>query len=79
LQLPVLLVAGSYLGAISHTLTAVTALKMRGVPIHKIVISESEESPMPLEETTETIERFCGLKPAIIYRNKDFQFSLFEK
>jgi dethiobiotin synthetase len=79
LQLPVLLVAGSYLGTISHTLTAVTALKMRGVSIHKIIISESEISPMPLEETVETIERFCGVELAIIYRNKDIQFPLFEK
>lgn len=69
LQLPVLLIAGSYLGTISHTLTAVTALKMRGVPIHKIIISESEISPMPAEETAETIERFCGMQPVIVKRN----------
>lgn len=69
LQLPVLLIAGSYLGTISHTLTAVTALKMRGVSIHKIIISESEISPMPLEETAETIERFSGVNPVILKRN----------
>lgn len=69
LQLPVLLIAGSYLGTISHTLTAVTALKMRGASIHKIIISESEISPMPAEETAETIERFCGVQPVIVKRN----------
>lgn len=79
LQLPVLLVAGSYLGTISHILTAVTALKMRGVSIHEIIISESEISPMPLEETAETIERFCGIRPVILERNKNLYSSLLEK
>jgi len=57
---PVLLVVGSYLGTISHTLTAVAALRARGIPLAGIVISESGESPVPVAETRETIQRFVG-------------------
>ncbi len=38
---PAILVTGTYLGAISHTLTAICALKSRSVPIQGVVISES--------------------------------------
>lgn len=68
LKLPVILVAGSYLGTISHTLTSLAVLRSRGVKIHTIVISESEESPMPMEETAATIERFTGIAPVLLPR-----------
>lgn len=55
---PCLLVVGSYLGTISHTLTAAGALAARDLVISAIVISESEESPVPVAETQATIQRF---------------------
>lgn len=54
---PALLVAGSYLGAISHALTAVSTMESRGVAVVGVVVSESVENPVPLRETTETIAR----------------------
>ena len=60
LGLPVLLVVGSYLGTISHTLTAVMAMRTKHIALRAIVISESEESPVPCEETAETIKRHLG-------------------
>ncbi|HUO55120.1 MAG TPA: dethiobiotin synthase [Rhodoblastus sp.] len=48
---PVVLVVGDYLGTISHTLTAVEVLKMRGVPIAAIVVSEGESGEVPLADT----------------------------
>jgi dethiobiotin synthetase len=39
---PVVLVAGDYLGALSHTLTALEVLRMRGVEIAAVVICEGE-------------------------------------
>jgi dethiobiotin synthetase len=60
LGFPVLLVAGSYLGTLSHTLTAVAALRARGIEPAAIVVSESEEQPVPLEATTQVIRRFVG-------------------
>ena len=57
LGLPLLLVVGSYLGTISHTLTAVEAAKSRNLSVHAILISESENNPVPLAETQEAIQR----------------------
>jgi dethiobiotin synthetase len=60
---PTLLVVGSYLGTISHTLTAADAVRRRGIEIAGIVISESEESPVPVAETRDTIARFIADAP----------------
>lgn len=57
---PAILVVGSYLGAISHALTAAETLAARGIGIASVVVSESAESPAPLEETADTIARFLG-------------------
>jgi dethiobiotin synthetase len=66
LEAPVILVTGSYLGTISHTLSAVEALVSRGVSIRHVVISESIDQPVPAEETATVIERFCGAIPVFI-------------
>lgn len=50
LEIPALYVAGSYLGAISHALTGLTCLDVRGVEIAAVIVSESAES-VGLEET----------------------------
>ena len=63
---PALVVAGSYLGTISHTLTTLTVIRGRGVPIAGLVISESPESPVPPAETAETIARHAGPLPISI-------------
>jgi dethiobiotin synthetase len=65
LNWPVLLVGGSYLGSLSHTLTAMEAIRLRGLPLAGIVISESPDGPVPLDETAETIGRFAGDIPVI--------------
>jgi len=54
----VILVTGSNLGTISHTLTAMEALVSRGVSIQHIVVSESIDQPAPAIETAAVIERF---------------------
>ncbi len=59
LRVPALLVVGSYLGTISHTLTALHVLAQRKLDIAAIVVSESEGSPVPLDDTTGTIARFA--------------------
>lgn len=59
-QIPVVLVAGSYLGTLSHTLTALDALLRWDIPIAALVVSESESSPVPLDETVAAIARFAG-------------------
>lgn len=66
LSWPVLVVVGSYLGTLSHTLTAAEAIRLRGLELAGIVISESPESPVPLTETAETLGRFVMPAPVII-------------
>lgn len=65
LQLPVVVVSGSYLGAISHTLTALEVLRDRGLAIATLVVDETPASTVELEETASTIARFAGGLPII--------------
>lgn len=66
LAAPALVVAGSYLGTISHTLTTLAAMRARGVALAGLVISESAESPVPPAETAATIARHAGVLPVAI-------------
>jgi len=59
LQLPLILVAGSYLGTISHTLTALDALFRRDMKLLAIIVSETLSSAVPLDDTVATIARFA--------------------
>ena len=59
LRLPLLLVAGSYVGTISHTLTALQVLARRNLEVAAVVVSESAGSAGPLDETVATIARFA--------------------
>ena len=63
LQAPTLLIVGSYLGTLSHTLTAVSALKTGGVEIIGIIVNESPNQPVPSEESAEIIARFTETIP----------------
>lgn len=60
LSLPVVLVAGSYLGALSHSLTAIAALAGRGLDLAALVVNESPGSTVDLEETAATFARHVG-------------------
>jgi dethiobiotin synthetase len=59
LRIPVILVAGSYVGTISHSLTALEVLARRNIDIAAIVVSESVGSAAPLDETVAAIARFA--------------------
>ena len=58
LGFPAILVVGSYLGAISHALTAAEALAARAIPLAAVVVSESEASTVALGDTVESLGRF---------------------
>jgi len=59
LRIPVVLVAGSYVGTISHTLTALEIMARRNLDLAAVVVSESRESAASLEDTVATIARFA--------------------
>lgn len=63
LRLPVILVTGSYLGALSHTLTALEVLARRGIEVKTLVVSESAGATVPLGETLRTLANFAGRVP----------------
>jgi len=65
LSLPVLLVGGSYLGAISHLLTALEVLSVRSVPVRAVVLSESMAPAPDFGQTMEMIAAFIGRVPLI--------------
>jgi dethiobiotin synthetase len=58
LNIPLLLVVGGYLGAISHTLTALDVLSQRKLKIAAIVVSESDRDTVELNDTVVSIARF---------------------
>jgi dethiobiotin synthetase len=58
LRYPVILVTGSYLGTISHTLTAAEVLRTRRVPLAGVVVSEAENSTVGLLPTVRAIGDF---------------------
>ena len=59
LGLPIILVSGTYLGTISHTLTALDVLRRHGLTITSVVISQSTDNSVRLDETRDTIARFA--------------------
>jgi dethiobiotin synthetase len=66
LDCAVLLVTGSYLGTLSHTLTAASALASRNRVPTAIVVSESAEQPVPPEETAAVLRRFVAPTPVAV-------------
>jgi dethiobiotin synthetase len=60
LNAPAVLVTGSYLGTLSHTLTSRDALRRRGITLRAIVVNETAGSTVPLAETIATIARFAA-------------------
>ena len=60
MALPVILVCGSYLEAISHALSALDVLVQHRLSIAAIVVNETEGSTVDLRETAQTLARFAG-------------------
>jgi dethiobiotin synthetase len=59
LRAPLILVAGSYLGTISHTLSALDVLARHALEVRAVVVSESVDSPVALDDTVASIARFA--------------------
>ena len=63
---PTILVAGSYLGSLSHTLTCLEVLQRRDIPLKALVVDETAGSTVPLEETARTMARFAAPLPVVM-------------
>ena len=75
LGLPSLLVAGTYLGAISHTLSAAAVLEARGCAIAAIALNETAGSGVGLAETQAELARFLPGVPVVPLRRGATDFS----
>jgi dethiobiotin synthetase len=56
---PAILVTGSYLGALSHALTAIETLKAHGVEIAAVVLNESADSTVDFDAMMGSLSRFA--------------------
>jgi dethiobiotin synthetase len=60
LDLPVVLVGGTYLGSISHTLTALETTRAHGLRVDAVVISQSRDPGAPsFEDTLSEVASFA--------------------
>jgi dethiobiotin synthetase len=58
LAFPLILVTGSYLGTLSHTLTAADVCRRRSLAIAALIVNESPDATVPLDETAASLARF---------------------
>ena len=68
LDIPTLLVCGTYLGSLSHTLSALAALREVGVVPAVIVVNESAASTVSVEDTLSSLVPHIGTIPRVTVR-----------
>jgi dethiobiotin synthetase len=68
LGLPAILVAGTYLGTLSHTITAADFLLRRGITIAALLLNDHTQGPVPAAETAASLASYiaapCHVIPA---------------
>ena len=79
LNLPLILVAGSYLGTLSHVLSAQDVILRHALDLRAIVVSESEDAKVPLDATLATLANFAkapllGLRRVVPVTQSDAVF-----
>ena len=71
--LPCVLVTGSYLGSLSHALTALEALQAVGIGVAAIAVNESPDSTVALDATLESLSRHAGGVPLLAIERANSQ------
>jgi len=70
LGIPAIVVVGTYLGAISHALTTMSALYSHHIPIKAVVVNESLNSTVSVADTIDSLKNFIKQIPIMpLYRN----------
>ena len=69
LNLPVILVIGSYLGTMSHTIATVKALEVADIKISGIVMSESTDNPPDLTDSCAALSTHVSCPIIPVSRN----------
>ena len=65
LRLPSIFLAGSYLGAISHALTGLAAMRARAAPVALVLVNETPGSAVDLHETAQTLKSHAQGAPIL--------------
>lgn len=65
LNVPLVLVTGTYLGTLSHTLTCLDVLKRRELVIKALVVNETPGSPVPFSDTVARLKCFAPSIPIV--------------
>jgi dethiobiotin synthetase len=71
LNIPVLLVAGAYLGTISHTLTAVEVIRAAGLDLRAVIVNEDGPGPGLNQAADEITSRLPGVAVATLAHDAD--------
>ncbi len=58
-DIPLLVVTGTYLGTISHTLTALEVLAQRKLTVQALVVNNTPDSPVTMQNTISSIANFA--------------------
>jgi dethiobiotin synthetase len=58
LNIPLVLVTGTYVGSLSHTLTCLDVLARRGLAVKAIVVNDTPGSPVTFQNTINTLRNF---------------------
>lgn len=58
LSMPTLIVAGTYLGSITHTLTCLFVLQKNNIPIVGIILNETQNSTISMDETRHSLMQY---------------------
>jgi len=58
LNIPLVLVTGTYVGSLSHTLTCLDVLARRGLAVKALVVNDTPGSPVTAQHTIDTLRNF---------------------
>jgi dethiobiotin synthetase len=62
---PAILVTGSYLGSLSHTLTALSVLRAARIPLCGVVVSETQRAAVGLTDAVEALRAWVPEAPVL--------------
>lgn len=71
LDIPALLVCGTALGALSHTLAALAALREAGIVPAFLIVNEAADSSVSLDDTLASLAPHAGNVPIVVLRRDD--------
>ncbi len=66
LNIPTILVVGNYLGAISHTLTAIKAMSTYNIKIAEVILNIRDDDNVDAQDTLKVLRKFTNLKISTI-------------